>query len=922
MAMGARGFLTVINSSDLKMRDLVLTAQRLRLAAPEKTAAEAAFSLREFLSEDIRSLAEQFNIGRGVLLDIKNANIGNPEGMLNALSQYMDSIGLTQDALVEMGETGVNAFQLTSNALREAGVTAFTPFLNNIVLPLLNSFTDFLTHLKDTNPALLQIAGGLLVVAAAFAPLLLGLNQAINAWRLLQTFSKTNLGVGLANSPVAAGIGRAAIGIGAVAVGADAGVSLLNAAVAAGGRQGDLSRIAAGEDTGTVVKERLAQFISVAVGSIVIVLRSGAKIIENAFNVLGNVLDFAASVMERAFGDLEITIGKLLQGIGQLMVDAGLSGGSGVRQAGNNLEITGNERKALAQENITYRENYGFGNVGISEAQRAELQAQMAADVTSIFNFLASILGVAAINTGQAATAAGEAIDLGWGDVGDALKKAAASDVWAKIAEKVEEFNTSIGRTIEDRATGVSRDNQDFDRGRLRNIADENKSKAREDEKQKQREQDLIDAMAKITDDANDEEIKIRQKFHDEEVKDLKEHNDRLADLQRKAHWELFDAIAAGDETAAQKAVRNLIDATNKENKEYTEKQDAREDDLQDEIKAIEDRRDERIKEAAEELDRMRAEFKQSRQEREDDFNLRLAREDEDRFIRAQRDQQDFDLRLQRQVDDHNKEINELIRKTMEEAGVWTNFQTALSNTFAKLRTDFGGMVDGMVTAVRTNTYYGTGQSAWSGQGSGGNNTGTPGTTPQTGQGMPSNPTMNQIHTDFTGKKWIFKGWANGGWFPYAGTGGSGGGGGGGGGTFPGSIGTGTGWGTGTQPDWSLVGNNGSGVGGYGALMGLAQMMAVNPNIFPDIADNSNWSRDLTGRVPPRGSLPGGGEFPQGPATFVVHNTIDARGSTMNPEELSQRLANAQAQAAGIAEVRVFMKLAEMEEAGRNRDYE
>jgi len=649
--------LATINSTNLSMRDLVVTSQRLRLLNQAEGAEGASFALREMLSGDITSIVERFNISRSVVNSIKASAGGDQAEILRLLNEYLDSIGVTEDALRQMGDSGANAFSRLRSSVTEAASTAFTPFLENAVLPAAEGLARFIDNLREGNPLLLQSAGVFAVMTAGVAPLLMVLNQAIDAYRTLKMVSMTAAGSTLTSLGV---------GAGALAGGAIGGVWIAQQ-LADRGIGDQRLRSDSGEDPMAVIGDRIKQLIMIwaeAVTQLARGLVAAKMMFDNAFGILASVFREGGMIIQMAFLQLQRGLLNLL---------------------GQDTTAISDQIKVLNAQIGLERNDIRPQSVGLSEDQNTALDTAFQ-NVRQ--DFLNGVMNFLWPPIREAAEEGADAIGQGGNTLGDALLNAAKSPKWQDILDAIEENAQKIKQANDERLIGVGREAEDFSRGRMRALADEQKQNERLQRQQFDRERQQIAAIEALKTDSAKEEAQLLTKDLKDREREFEEHNRRLLDIQRQGHFAILDAIADGDGVAAVRAVRNAQEQTRKENEDYALKQKQRDLDLQEQRKSLGDQRDERVRDAVQQLNDMRVQFAEQRAEREADFWQRLSREDEDRSIRLQREQEDFDRRRALELADNQRRLVEMQSQFFVEAGLFQSFQTTVSTVFQRIRDD------------------------------------------------------------------------------------------------------------------------------------------------------------------------------------------------------------------------------------------
>lgn len=219
LAQSAAGFLNTIQGTNAQLDTMLSISQRLRVVDPTARAFDVAIAMREFASGEARSLASRFEIPRNVVRDILAEANGDVQRSLELLSDYLDSIGVTQEALEEMGAAGVNAFSVLRSEVTEALSMAFTPILQDIVIPAVQAFGDWLRQLRETNPELLRMVGVGASLVAALGPVLVILGQIANAIGTIGRIAPRAFSA----------IGRGVVAAGALAAGAEIGTTVAGA---------------------------------------------------------------------------------------------------------------------------------------------------------------------------------------------------------------------------------------------------------------------------------------------------------------------------------------------------------------------------------------------------------------------------------------------------------------------------------------------------------------------------------------------------------------------------------------------------------------------------------------------------------------------------------------------------------------------
>lgn len=692
-ANGAVRFLTVLNSSNASMQDLVTTASKLRLLAPEKTAEDAAFALKELLAGQVMSITNQFNLSREAVKNIKDQANGDAATTVKLLNDYLGTIGLTDAALKKMGDSGVYAFEIASDAAKQAAATAFTPLLNDVIVPLLTKFSALALA---ADPDTLKLGAGLLVGAAAIAPLLFGLNQAIEAYKTLKILSAIPLnGIGMGAATVGGAVAYAGVGAIALTVGVTIGEAIAKALADA---NVTTQQAASPAGLGDTTKELFllltkgASDLVVSLVSLAMRVGNGADHIEDAIHILAlRIEDGGAAIMQG--------IGGFLKGLGDQYGIATLANfGKALQKSGddtrNGTPVTGTPGGPITSlgsvgtiAQIQGIEAKGSDPLALTAAQQAQLD-QMTRGLEGGFIKMGQALGVIAQDTVAAAGDATGNIDSAGKEITGALKAMLGSDSWQKIIDNIKEFGQKVAEETDQVFIDTTREARDYATSHMREIADMNTASARRYQDELEQEQKKIDDLKTVDDEATKKEVEARQKAHDQEADALKDHLRRLYELERDSSENLLDALAAGNFTAAQKAIRDFKDKSDDENYQYGQAKKVRDATLAETIKGLEDER--AAKKAADLVDLadMKAQFDKEEDRNEEDTGVRLEREAEDRATRQSDLQADLDERRRIEKEANDRQLADLWTKVLEDANANGVFQTQFSNLLDWIRSN------------------------------------------------------------------------------------------------------------------------------------------------------------------------------------------------------------------------------------------
>lgn len=167
---GATALMPALRGGNAELDKTLLLTQRLAIIDPVQGVEGAAFAIREFLNGEYLSLVRRLELDRNRLKQIRDEAQGDQSKMIAGLSAYIDEMGVTDQALYDMGQTGVQAFAVLRSEATETAADVFEPFLNDVLIPMVQAFSDLMRELRDVNPELKKfvgIAAGVGGIAAA-----------------------------------------------------------------------------------------------------------------------------------------------------------------------------------------------------------------------------------------------------------------------------------------------------------------------------------------------------------------------------------------------------------------------------------------------------------------------------------------------------------------------------------------------------------------------------------------------------------------------------------------------------------------------------------------------------------------------------------------------------------------------------------
>lgn len=203
------------NTEDLIEKLKVI--ETLAAINPNEGIAGAAFSLREALSGDFRSLQERFNLPRSLLRDLVG-EAKTPEAAFLAVIEVLNRLGITYDLVTSQQTTLLGRI----GELRNVGQDILRSFGTGLFNSLNSAFGDLLATIAQNRTAILSFAQGLGEGVADGFGLLVGLvSNLASAWNALgpvgQKVVLTLGAVALAIKPLMIGIGALTASFGPLA---------------------------------------------------------------------------------------------------------------------------------------------------------------------------------------------------------------------------------------------------------------------------------------------------------------------------------------------------------------------------------------------------------------------------------------------------------------------------------------------------------------------------------------------------------------------------------------------------------------------------------------------------------------------------------------------------------------------------------
>ena len=636
VAQLGRALLPSLKEGTKDLDGWISRAARLRSLFPTAPRGSETIAISEFLAGQSVSLQRRFNIPANVIQDAASK--------FKDLGQQLDYIlerrGATEEAAVAMA----NAFVGVRNELTLLLAQGFTP-LFQALQPVLKSFRDFLTMLRETHPGAVTAGAGLIALAAAGVPALLMFNQLIIAAEKLKSLG------------VLGGLGKAG-GVGlSVAAGVGLGIGATNAI---GRATGNEQMANAGLSDLSLVLRKLVVNIAFTFSEVDRVVSVG---LIGALRTLVNAVIGAAT-----------SIGGVVSALGGML--PGAMGGNALSKIGGDLSTGG--AGMLATSNAMF------------DAMIKNLNERSREQMKGFMNFMVPPGSAGALDSGGGGFAGAGSPDIA-GPVRD----------WAKAVQRIEQeagearlqatrdYEEQRSETISQYELSALREAEDFARQRSRQEANYQRQIAdiQEDAAKRERDwqRDLSEKLTELRSDSNERLVELDEDYAKDRERSARDHRERLLDAAAR-----LDAVAVREEQ------RRYADQTSDAEENYQEQrgkiQEALDERIADELKAHQRRLEDQRTADAERLADMKRAFEEQRAEEDFDRAIRLARQAEDHASQlAQMDvaQAERLAQIDRQAAQERAALDENFLAQLNEAGIyrqaWLDQQKAQQEASLKL---------------------------------------------------------------------------------------------------------------------------------------------------------------------------------------------------------------------------------------------
>lgn len=718
----ANQILPTINRYKIDLGGVLSIIQRLALLDPLQGTQGAAFAIREALSGQGRSLAARFELPLSQVNGIIKGAAGDPQKIIEGLDGLVNQLGLTEEAFLELQNSGVNSLQRLSGTLREAIGTAFTPALTQVIIPFADGLNRLLTELNATNPQLLALAGTGVILVAALSPVLLILGKLITAFGIISTFLGTGTGASIVaglKSFAAAAIPFAAA-TGAGLAGGIVGGTALAQGLANNGIGDQRLRSDSGENPFAVLFERLKQYLFIvvtqlvgAVSTLVMILKKAGVLIEFALSNLDTILQIGGTLIAEAFASVVVKIGDILVSLGSIL---GAFGGTEANALGEALRLIGNAGISDAQDNRAALEA-GLNGTGKLDQQIKAIELESA---NFIRDFGRSALEFFAIGITESVDEAerpltfisqifGTMREAGTGLVA-ALNATipAMIDAAAKEKELNDERAITIQRLTEQRQIEDDRQAFDDNLSDYRKVNDFRRSIQSDDAAfYDDRLRDAQNFATTLQDEESDNLIdraELQRNFHQEELRDTEEQGRKLERIERETRENVQKAARKLDASGVSEAYRAGKRQMDEASEQSTTERKRR---LEDYTQRLEDfdrnaqlEKDRRIRDFNTQRAEAESQYIIRRNERLREFNQQMNEEAYDRSIRNMRRQEDRIRQDRIEQEDYSRRITALWNTVYTESMLWSNLRDVVTGASAGIRSAIASLFLSPPTAL------------------------------------------------------------------------------------------------------------------------------------------------------------------------------------------------------------------------------
>lgn len=707
---GANGIQPALRGTNADLLKTLTLVQRLAILDPAQGVQGSAFAIREFINGEYISLVRRLELDKSRLKDIIAESNGDIALQLDLLSDYVGELGLTEESMLALSNTGANAARVLRDEWTQTIATGLTP-VTNAFNTVAAALADVLRGVRETNPELVKLLGTMTALyAVSQAPGLPG------------RFGFAVPGAGV--------IGKAGIGAAALYGGKELGMFGVRQAanLGTGGGIGEFEGKTQGEARG-MLTETVKQVAVILVNAFVWVakkVREAGVILGNAWNLIVTGIKQGAAYIGNAFASVVDVLGDAVGAIGNAMAgmlqtleddlkidilgkeinpDLGLDSTiEDLRAFADSTKNAGSFLRTSDETMQAYADTVARG-IGLTQSQKEALEADFAAMDGLTLNFadflglidhgvpvmsalqqsFESVLGVVdrVLAVGQRGLPQGPTITDELLDEFAQYQQDIA-DVEAEYAQKrldaIAQYEEQRGDIIADHERQMARDAEDeaLRRERAEQDLAESISDARAsmEEREIDQRESHADRMADLSEDFN-------EATQDAEA----EHQKKLRDIQKSYRNQMIDAAMKLDGIAVYNAKRARDEQLSAEDERYSEEKQARDEQYQERIKEERaqhrERMDDLRRNGADQIASLRENFNKQERLRAEDRARTLARTREDH------NRQLAELQMQ-----HGRTLAELQSSLANERQALTN---GWVQTYNQIQIDAGNHANAMV---------------------------------------------------------------------------------------------------------------------------------------------------------------------------------------------------------------------------------
>lgn len=653
-----RALLPSLKDGAKELDGWIIRAARLRSLFPAATRGSETIAIQEFLAGQNTSLARRFNVP----ISLINEATSKFSDLGQALDYILERRGATEEAALAMA----NSFTGVRNELQLLLAQGFMP-LFEFLRPILATFREWVSTVRETQPELLAAGAGLTALTAAGIPAVLMFNQLVTAAEKLRALGLLSL------------LGNAGLLAGAAVVGGTVGFVGGNAVNAATGQQ---------QQSVAAVWETFKKGLFIV----------GVKLNEFA-QMMANAAAYVTNGFHQMVAGMLNAVAALTRGIAALL-PAG-AGGETMNQAAAALDLMATGSRGLGQQALNRAAQFSQqSNASLLQAARGLLAGQSAGDVGGGGGFTPPGDDLAERNK----------IISDWARATTQIEADAAQ----QRLQATQQYESQRSQTIAQYELGIARDAEDFARSRQRQAAQLAQQIADVQADAQRREalqiRDYTEKIAELRQDANERVAEIEESYAEDREKAERDHRDRLMSAAAR-----LDAVGVFEE---QRRFKNQQEDAEKA---FGERLTTEQDNLQERLDEEKRGHERRLAEARDADARRIEDMRESLAESQ-------TLEDEDRAIRLERQAQDHAAQLSQmataqaermaqissQAAREKAALDESFQQQLSELGVhnenWLRLQQAKQDASIKLfdawweavNKRFGSVVQGPKTEAQT----------------------------------------------------------------------------------------------------------------------------------------------------------------------------------------------------------------------------